>query len=158
MQTQAMNSNAIAVDRRREKRRGKISFFSTQQLGINGRRERGRREEDRRGPVYVDRYDRGLVACILAVVILCALDAAFTLTLLSAGAVELNAFMAVLIEDNVSKFISMKLGLTSLALIFLLIHSDYRIGAGLRVRHLHYLVLACYSVLIIYELNLLKAV
>lgn len=85
-----------------------------------------------------------------------AMDAAFTLRLLSAGAVELNAVMAILIEDDVRKFVVFKLALTSLAVLLLVIHHDARIGSWLRVRHVHYATIAGYAVLISYELALLR--
>ena len=143
------------MDRRVEDRRQGTPFFNLYQLGIRGRRRAARRDEDT-DVVYPDHYQPSVVLCALAVVIMSALDAAFTLRLMSAGAVELNAVMAVLIEDDVRKFVMFKLALTSLAVLLLVIHHEARLGSWLRVRHIHYATIFGYCVLIGYELALLR--
>ena len=150
-----MDAMPITVDRRVADRRAKPSFFSLALLSTKGRRAGGRRASDQ--IQYVDRYDRHLLWCTIATIVLCALDAAFTLRLLARGAVEMNAFMAVLIEDDIFKFVSVKLSLTSLAIFMLVIHHNVRIWRGkVRVWHLQYLILAGYMALITYELALLR--
>lgn len=144
-----------AVDRRRVDRRRSTPFFNLYQLGIHGRRHGPRRDDDTQG-AYPDHYHPSVILCALAVVIMSALDAAFTLRLLSAGAVELNSVMAILIEDDIRKFVVFKLALTSLAVLLLVIHHNARIGSWLRVRHVHYATIAGYAVLIAYELTLLR--
>ncbi|MFK8016026.1 MAG: DUF5658 family protein [Gammaproteobacteria bacterium] len=142
-------------NRRHYERRQAAPFFSVYQLGINGKRRRARREAEH-GPAYVDHYHPAVILCALAVIIMSAMDAAFTLRLLQAGAVELNSLMAILIEDDVRKFVAFKLALTSLAVLLLVIHHDVRLGPWLRVRHIQYTTLAAYVVLICYELALLR--
>lgn len=142
-------------DRRQQERRCATPFLSTYQLGRHGRRREARRAQAD-GPVYFDRYDPVLALCALAIVVMSAMDAAFTLRLLEAGAVELNSLMAILIEQDVRKFIVFKLALTSLAVMLLVIHHDARVGQWLRVRHLHYATLVAYIVLIGYEMTLLR--
>jgi hypothetical protein len=56
----------------------------------------------------------------------------------------------------VGKFVAFKLALTSMALILLVIHHDVHVMKKIRVRHLKYMILAGYSMLIGYELHLLK--
>lgn len=143
------------MDRRVEDRRQGTPFFNLYQLGIGGRRRNARRGGDD-VITYPDHYHPSVILCALAVVIMSALDAAFTLSLLSAGAVELNSVMAVLIEDDVRKFVVFKLALTSLAVLLLVIHHEARIGSWLRVRHVHYATIAGYAILIGYELALLR--
>ena len=84
------------------------------------------------------------------------LDAYFTLNILARGGEELNWFMLVVIEESVEKFISVKLALTGLALIFLTIHHNAQYLLKLRVRHILYIVLVSYTVLIGYEILLLS--
>lgn len=144
------------VDRRRIDRRKVPGFFSLFQLARHGRRHAaGRRADDHRLP-YVDRYEPHLFFFVTAIMLLSAMDAAFTLKLLSAGAVELNTLMLVLIEDDVRKFVGFKLALTSLAMLLLVIHHRLPLGAGLKVRHLHYLIFTGYCTLIGYEVMLLR--
>lgn len=144
-----------SMDRRVEDRRQGTPFFNLYQLGIGGRRRATRRDGDG-STAYPDHYNASVIVCALAVVIMSALDAAFTLRLLSAGAVELNTVMAILIEDDIRKFVVFKLALTSLAVLLLVIHHDARIGSWLRVRHVHYATIAGYALLISYELTLLR--
>ena len=54
------------------------------------------------------------------------------------------------------KFVVFKFALTSMALILLVIHHNVHLTGGMRVRHLKYMVLIGYSVLIGYELYLLE--
>ena len=148
-----MDSTAITTERRRGDRRAPQPFFSLYQISRHGRRPGGRRATD---GVYVDRYERHLLWCTVGVLVLCALDAAFTLSLLAKGAVELNAIMAALIEEGVFKFVSVKLALTSLAIIILVIHHNVRLRVGLKVWHIQYFILAGYLTLITYEIALLR--
>lgn len=116
-----------------------------------------RRESKKRsGAAYVDRYSWRVVFCVIGILILSTMDAFFTLNILAKGGEELNIFMAVLIEDNISKFVGIKLALTALALILLTIHHNVKLTACFRVRHIQYMVLAGYATLIGYELHLLE--
>ena len=153
-----MTSYAAIMDNRRQERRSKTPFFCLYQIGI----KKGRRMKERRlniqTPVYVDRYTGHLMLCAIAIMILSAMDAFFTLNILAGGGSEVNPFMAVLIEDNVSKFIGVKLALTSLALILITMHHNVLLTEKIRVRHVEYLVLSGYTFLISYELYLLRLI
>lgn len=145
-----------AVNHRSEDRRQGVSFFCAYLLGIKFGRRMNERRFNKGAAAYVDRYSSNLMYCVIGILLLSICDAVFTLKILANGGEELNWFMAVLIEDNVSKFIAFKLALTSLALILLVIHHNVLITNKLRVRHLKYLILTGYSILIGYELHLLK--
>jgi len=64
--------------------------------------------------------------------------------------------MVVLIEDNITKFVGIKLALTAFALLLLTIHHNVMLIARVRVRHLQYMILTGYATLIGYELHLLE--
>lgn len=146
----------ITSESRIQDRRAKTPFLCAYHLGLkSGRRESARRA-DRGSPVYVDRYANYLLFCIASILILSALDAFFTLNILARGGEELNWFMEVLIKDDVSKFVGIKLALTSLALALLVIHHDTLVTAKLRLRHLVFVILGGYMLLIGYELFLLQ--
>lgn len=145
-----------AVDHRSEDRRQDVSFFCAYHLGIKSGRRVNERRFNKGVAAYVDRYSSNLMVCVIGILLLSICDAVFTLKILANGGEELNWFMAVLIEDSVSKFIAFKLALTSLALILLVIHHNVLITNKLRVRHLKYMILTGYSILIGYELHLLK--
>lgn len=150
-----MISHASVMDNRHQDRRSEMPFFCLYHIGI----KTGRRMEERRlnikAPVYVDRYADHLMLCAIYIMILSAMDAFFTLNILAKGGEEINPFMAVLIEDSIGKFIGFKLALTSLALILLTMHHNVLLTEKIRVRHVEYLILSGYTVLISYELFLL---
>ncbi|WP_292987506.1 DUF5658 family protein [Nitrosomonas sp.] len=149
---------AIAYDLRVHDRRRKIPFFCAYHLGLKqGRRLNERRSvEGRWNAAYVDRYADRLMLCVTGILILSICDAVFTLKILAQGGDELNWFMAILIDDSVEKFIAVKMALTSLALIMLVIHHNVKVFYKVRVRHLKYMILSGYGVLIGYELYLLE--
>ena len=145
----------ISNNRSQDRRQG-MPFFCPFHLGIKtGRRVGGRRATNRGEAVYVDYYAGHLMVSTIAILFLSIGDAFFTLNILANGGEELNWLMAILIEDNVEKFVAFKLALTSMALILLVIHHNVQLIGGIRVRHLKYMVLIGYSALIGYELFLL---
>ena len=151
-----VNAVEISNNRCQDRRQG-MPFFCAFHLGIKtGRRAGERRIIGRGKPGYVDYYAGHLMLCTIAILFLSILDACFTLSILAHGGEELNWFMATLIEDSVEKFIGFKLALTSIALILLVIHHNVQLTKRIRVRHLKYMILVGYSVLIGYELHLLE--
>lgn len=151
-------ADAIAISNNRSQdRRQSMPFFCPFHMGIKtGRRLGERRVVERGGAVYVDCYAAHLMLCAIVILFLSIVDAFFTLNILASGGEELNWFMAILIEDSIEKFVAFKLALTSMALILLVIHHNVRLIGGIRVRHLKYMVLIGYSILLGYELHLLE--
>ena len=148
------NTVAISNNRCQDRRQG-MPFFCAFHLGIKTGRRIGERRVGRGKPGYVDYYAGHLMLCTIAILFLSALDAFLTLNILANGGEELNWFMAVLIENGIEKFVGFKLALTALALILLVIHHNVQLTRRIRVRHIKYLILCGYSVLIGYELHLL---
>ncbi|SET23159.1 hypothetical protein SAMN05216326_11639 [Nitrosomonas marina] len=153
-----MMSMTMAGDARVRERRRAVPFFCAYHMGLKpGRRMNERRSETTRWrPAYVDCYAGHLMLCVIAILLLSIGDAMFTLQILALGGEELNWFMAVLIDESVTKFVAVKMALTALALIMLVIHHNVRIIYTMRVRHVKYAILAGYSALIGYELCLLN--
>ena len=148
------NTVAISNNRCQDRRQG-MPFFCAFHLGIKTGRRIGERRVGRGKPGYVDYYAGHLMLCTIAILFLSALDAFLTLNILANGGEELNWFMAVLIENGIEKFVGFKLALTALALILLVIHHNVQLTRRIRVRHIKYMILCGYSVLIGYELHLL---
>lgn len=148
-----VRENTRVQDRRRD-----VPFFCAYHLGVRPGKRTGERRAvtGRGGSAYVDRYADHLMFCVIGVMLLSVCDAVFTLKILDSGGEELNWFMLILIEDSVDKFIAVKMALTALALVMLVIHQNVKFFGGMRVRHLHYLILTGYSLLIGYELYLLE--
>lgn len=138
-------------DRRRDRRRALLVALSGR-----GRRQGPRRAEDRRrGAHYLDRYrpTDGLV--LILAVVLCVLDAAFTLTILAHGGVELNPLMALALGQGVTEFFWIKFLLTSGALLVALLHRDFVAFGRLRGVHILYGAAVGYTVLVGYEMAIL---
>jgi hypothetical protein len=92
------------------------------------------------------------------IILMCCLDAFFTLILISNGAVEMNFFMDWLIKRDVQTFAVVKMAVTSLALVILVMHFNFRIYRIIAVRYLMYALVPVYMALIAHEINLLQQV
>ncbi len=119
---------------------------------VQGRRRQQRRLEDNH---HIDLYDRHLGWLAMIVVVLCLLDALFTLHLLNHGAKEMNAFMDFLIRTDTTLFLTIKYGLTAFGIMTLLVLDKARLFRRLRGRHFIYLVALGYACLIGYELSIM---
>lgn len=123
------------------------------------RRRRGpRRPEELEGPgYYVDVIPPAIRVAAMTVLLCCCADAAFTLRLLSMGAVEVNPFMRALLEVDVLAFLLVKLGLTLLATGFLTIHAHFRLLRLMRGKHALYGAAVMYGALNMYQILLMQA-
>jgi len=133
----------------REDRRKSLAWINTRHLGIEGRRIVDAKNS------YVDRYEPHLFVAVLFILSCSILDAMLTLQLISKGAIELNLFMAVLIEKDLQQFVSIKMALTCLSIVFLVVHKNFRLYNDFLVRHFIYTITAFYAGLIGYQLLLI---
>jgi hypothetical protein len=116
---------------------------------FRGRRMKSWRADD--ANYYVDRYETRYFAVICAALILCILDAYFTIRILHMGGSELNGLMRFLLDRNPVLAITLKyLGLAA-SIAVILIHKNFIIFGRLKVRYLLYAVFLLYSVLVAYE-------
>ena len=118
------------------------------------RRRHARRETDKINS-YIDWYEPGPLIASVLIILLSSLDAFLTLILLNHGAVELNVLMDWLIRVDIRTFAAVKLGITSLALVVLVLHFNFYIYRMLPVRYLIYALMPVYAFLIAYEINVL---
>ncbi len=122
-----MNAHTQTLTDRRflpDRREAPTSVFDL----LRGYRRRGvcRRQEDA-GRGYLDRLRPEVVAISLAIVVLSALDALFTLLHLQGGGVfEANPVMRLAIGEGVSFFLLVKGLLTIGGVFFLALHQNYR--------------------------------
>jgi len=143
-----------ATERRTEQDRRHHSWRTVSYCGVRGR---GRRLEARRDGhnYYLDWYKPSLVFTGLVVLLLSCLDALFTLILLSRGAYEANALMAHLLETSDVIFVVTKVTITAIGIVFLLMHSHFRLLNVTSGKHILQFLIPVYGLLIIYELFLL---
>ena len=113
----------------------------------------GRRSGDRRGVAgsasYVDVYEPWLAGCLVAIGMLCALDAIFTLLYLQRGGSEANPLMESLIGCGPQTFVLVKCGITNIGLLVLCLHKNFR-----HVKIVIGSLLALYAALFAYHLYL----
>lgn len=156
MQVVQDTADESAIEQRRVDRR-RLSFqtlFGT--LFINRRREI-RRDEDQLNS-YIDWYGPWPLVATTSIILMSCLDAFFTLILINNGAVEMNIFMDWLIQKDFQTFTTVKIIATSLAVIVLLMHLNFRVYRIFVVRYLMYALVPMYMALIIYEIMLLNLV
>jgi len=91
----------------------------------------------------------------IAILLLCGADALLTLTLISDGAMEINPLMDPLVRGTGHSFAYWKIGMTSLGVVILTLLARLRFY-GRAVGWVLYGVLGIYSVLVGYELFLLR--
>lgn len=122
---------------------------------LNPRRRSGRRLTDRTYPV-VDWHSPRVLALVLLILGLSALDGVLTVMLISQGANEVNPVMALFVPHNLGWFAAVKLGLTSVGAAVLVACARMKLFRLFPGELLLYLVVACYVALVSYELHLLE--
>ncbi len=145
------------IERRAGGDRRRHSWRTVTYCGLRGR---GRRRQVRRSghSYYLDWYDPKLAVTGLTLLLLSCLDAFFTLTLISRGAYEANYFMARLLETSTGLFVSVKVAITAIGILFLLMHSHFRVLRVTSGKQLLQVLVGVYGLLIAYELVLLAII
>jgi len=106
----------------RDRRRHPTPILS--RYTFRGRRRGARRSEETVGQ-YVDRVSPAIAWPLFLVFVFHCIDAVLTLAHIQRGGTELNPFMAMLIDTAPAAFISVKLGLSTLGLLFLGLHQNF---------------------------------
>jgi len=117
---------------------------------LRGRRKKLRRAEECQN-YYVDRYNLRYLVLIASILILCFLDAYLTLLLLQIGGIELNPFMLYFIKKDVVLTMVVKYVMTASALIFILIHKNFKVFGWIEVKKLIYVIMTLYTGLVLFE-------
>ena len=120
-----MSDSMLQAERRGgpDRRNGPTPILS--RYTVFGRRGMFRRQVEGRN-AYVDRYSGWMMAALVAIMVLCVLDALFTLLYLQRGGSEMNPIMAAAIGMGVVPFLAIKNGLTILGVLFLCLHKNFR--------------------------------
>ena len=107
---------------------------------------------EHRRAYFVDRFSATLFVQIIAVLILCVVDAVLTLALIHRGGEEFNPLMGCLLAHGMRPFLIGKYVLTAVGLPLLLIFKNHGLfGTRFRVGHLIPIIVALYLVLIAYQ-------
>src|SRR5687768_4947539 len=141
-------------DRRSGVERRHMTVAAYWRGALNPRRRFGRRTTDHY--LVVDWHSPRVLALVLLILGLSALDGVLTIMLISQGANEANPLMALFVPHNLGWFAAVKLGLTSIGAAVLVACARMRLFRLFPGEALLYLVVGCYSALIAYELHLLE--
>jgi len=145
----------MTVERRQAVDRRAYSIGTLWQCVSSPRRMRGRRSSDRRYAV-LDRFDSGVVALAVLLMVLSVMDSVFTLTLISRGGTEVNPFMNALLQHSVWLFTAVKMALTAVPAILLVATGNILLFNRWRARSILAALTGLYMGLICYELALLS--
>jgi hypothetical protein len=146
----------VMTDRRQAFQRRNVSIKSLFYGGFRPRRREGRRNDDHH--VFLDWHEPRVLYLALGVVLMNCADALFTLNILAAGGRELNGIMSMAITVDTSHFLMLKIGLTSMSVVFLVTLVNRRFMGRFRVMRVLQLFCAGYGVLMVYELYLLDKI
>ena len=119
------------------------------------RRRPSRRGEDARFHA-LDWHGTHLWAVSIGILILSVVDAFLTLRLLSAGAVEVNPFMALFVGGSAALFAGLKMAMTGVCVALMVLLAGYRFMRVVRVDVILYCILMAYVVLIGHEVGMLR--
>jgi hypothetical protein len=136
-------------DRRQRSLRGLIKLHSYY------RRRHIRRYSDQY-TTYIDWHKPRYLVIALAIMLLSCMDAVLTVRLLQHGSIELNPFMAALLDTNVHFFVAIKMALTGVAVILFAMHSNFRVFQTLRIDLVLYVSFFLYLGLTMYEIMLIS--
>jgi leader peptidase (prepilin peptidase)/N-methyltransferase len=126
-------------------------------LRPGGRRAWPRREEERRGEFFVDRYDAVTLALVVALLGLTIADGLLTIELLGLNGVEANPLMRYLLARGHFVFLSCKFVLTAFGIPFLVLFKHYPFfGTRFRVGWFLAVFVGLYLVLLSYQWDLLQ--
>jgi hypothetical protein len=117
---------------------------------LRGRRKRSRRQGEGRD-YYVDRYEPRYFALISLILLLCVLDAYFTLKIIDLGGKELNRFMLSFLINQPAAALIFKYVVTAVSISIFLVHKNFLVFGRLRVYSLIYVFFFVYLLLVAYE-------
>jgi Fe2+ transport system protein B len=119
---------------------------------LKGLRSKSRRAgEDK--DYYVDRYEPRYFVLITLILLLCILDAYYTLKILQAGGKELNPFMLHIMDKNPVLALVIKYLITAGGIGILIIFKNFVVFGRVRVSSLISVVFLLYLFLVIFEIS-----
>jgi Domain of unknown function (DUF5658) len=142
------------AERRSAPDRRKRTLYSLFYGSFNPRRRKARRV-DARSLRDLDWHHPIWLAVAMLIVLLSCVDAALTLSLMQAGAYEVNPVMAPIVGGSPLVFTVIKVGLTAGGVILLTLAARMRAFGRIPVSFFLIAVLIGYGTLIVYELDLL---
>lgn len=119
---------------------------------LKGFRSRSRRSGEDKN-YYVDRYEPRYFVLITLILLLCVLDAYFTLKILQAGGKELNPFMLRIMNKNPVLALVIKYLITAAGIAVLIVFKNFVVFRRIRVSSLIPVVFLIYLFLVVFEIS-----
>jgi hypothetical protein len=127
-------------------------------LRPGGRRTWPRRQEERLGRFFVDRFDATTLAMIVLLLCLTIADGVLTIELLDVNSEEVNPLMGHLLTRGHREFLLGKYVMTAAGLPFLIVYKHYPMfGTRFRAGWLLHVFISLYLMLLAYQWALLHA-
>lgn len=153
------SSNIQPLDYERPRRsntdRRRFSATTIYTSLLNPRRKNSRRSADQRFPM-LDFYNWHHMLAAIALIMFSVTDATFTLLLLLQGGEELNPVMDYFIRMGNFQFFAAKMLITFFSIFFFVACWNYIAFSFFRVRNFLYASLIIYTILVAYEITLLR--
>jgi hypothetical protein len=140
--------------RRQFVERRQANFRSMLYALIRARRKNDRRFASSTSIYYSDNYGPYVTGGAVLLMLLCILDAYFTLMLLPYGSTELNPILAWALEQHVLLFFLIKYTVTAVSVVFTVVHKHFKV-LGINGHHFLLGYLVGYAVLIQYQVSML---
>lgn len=148
---------AVLERRSRQDRRRRV-WWSVLYGSFNPRRRRPPRRLDDSRFHTLDWHRAQLFAVAIGILTLNVVDAFLTVTLMSAGAIEVNPVLAMIFERHPALFAGLKMATTGISILVLVALAYHRFMRVIRVEIILYVILLAYIVLIAHELEMLKGI
>jgi len=129
--------------------------FPTKPVGrysLKGLRQAARRADEDKN-YYIDRYESRFFILITLTLILCVLDAYFTVKILQAGGKELNPFMLRIMDKNPGLALVIKYLVTAAGIGILIIFKNFVVFGRVKVSSLISIVFLLYLFLVVFEIS-----
>ena len=151
------NCSALSDDCRRQRAERRINKRKAALNAVYRKRRRSiRRDTDSLNGIYVDAHEPQIGVLSTGLMLLCVFDAFFTTILISHGSEELNPILNFLLQIDLSLFLAVKFFITGACITFLVMHKHHRLLNIVSCYHLLVASVVIYSLLIFYELSMLR--
>jgi len=137
-------------DKRKQSDRRKFPTRPFSKYIFKGKRKHTRRDAEDQN-YYVDRYDAKYLALVLSILLLCVLDAYFTLKIIHLGGKELNPLMIKFLDKFPEMSLFVKYVITVISLIILLMHKNFILFGKVKAYFFLYVIFSLYFILVLYE-------
>lgn len=125
---------------------------------FNPRRRRPPRRIDDARFHTLDWHRAQLLAVAIGILTLNVVDAFLTVTLLAAGAIEINPVLAMIFEHRPALFVGLKMASTGASILVLVALAYHRFMRIIKVEIILYVILIAYILLIAHELQMLRGI